>query len=153
MTGDRIADIWGTRTPYARATAWPTRVDEFLADGVRADQVERWVRGACLLCSNGCGLEIAVANGRMVGVRGRAEDRVNHGRLGPKGLYGWQGEQRERLTTPLIRRQGQLVETDWDTAMEAVVERSRALLTAEGPLSHGFYTSGQLMTEEYYTWR
>ena len=27
----------------------------------------------------------------MVGVRGRAEDRVNHGRLGPKGLYGWQG--------------------------------------------------------------
>lgn len=127
------------------------RVDEFLADGIAASDVERWVRGACLLCSNGCGLEIAVRGDRIVGVRGRAADRVNHGRLGPKGLYGWQGEQHDRLTVPLIRQGGQLVETDWDTAMSRVVERSRALLDAKGPLSHGFFTSGQLMTEEYYT--
>jgi anaerobic selenocysteine-containing dehydrogenase len=40
------------------------------------------------LCSNGCACDIAVKDGRMVGVRGRAADRVNHGRLGPKGLYG-----------------------------------------------------------------
>ena len=82
---DRIKDIWGARTPFASGTAWPERVDEFLVDGVAASEVERWVRGACLLCSNGCGLEIAVRDGRMVGVRGRAEDRVNHGRLGPRG--------------------------------------------------------------------
>lgn len=149
--GDRTADIWGARTPFASGQAWPARVDEFLADGRRADQVDRWVRSACLLCSNGCGVEIAVADGRIVGVRGRAEDRVNHGRLGPKGLYGWQGEQRDRLTTPLIRRDGRLVETDWDTAMGAVVDRSRALLDARDPASHAFYTSGQLMAEEYYT--
>ncbi|WP_255450332.1 molybdopterin oxidoreductase family protein [Skermania sp. ID1734] len=145
---DRINDIWGERTPHASGTEWPTRVDEFLLDGV---SVDRWVRSACLLCSNGCGLEIAVSDGRIVGVRGRADDRVNRGRLGPKGLYGWQGEQRDRLTTPLIRRNGRLVETDWDTAMAAVVERSRSLLDTKGPLSHAFYTSGQLMTEEYYT--
>jgi hypothetical protein len=30
---DRIADPWGTRTPYARGAAWPARVDTFLADG------------------------------------------------------------------------------------------------------------------------
>ena len=148
---DRIRDIWGARTPFASGTAWPERVDEFLVDGVAASEVERWVRGACLLCSNGCGLEIAVRDGRMVGVRGRAEDRVNHGRLGPKGLYGWQGEQHERLTTPLIRQSGRLVETDWETAMSEVVARSRALLDAKGALSHGFFTCGQLMTEEYYT--
>ncbi len=151
MVEQRIADIWGTRTPHAAGTAWARRVDHFLADGRTEAEVERWVRSACLLCSNGCGLEIAVADGRMVGVRGRAEDRVNHGRLGPKGLYGWQGEQRERLTTPLIRAGGRLVETDWDTAMSRVVDRSRALLDSKGPLSHGFFTSGQLMTEEYYT--
>ncbi|OHV06494.1 molybdopterin oxidoreductase family protein [Mycobacterium talmoniae] len=151
MPPDRIADIWGARTPHASGTAWPVRVDEYLADGVTASEIERWVRGACLLCSNGCGLEIAVRDGRMVGVRGRAEDRVNHGRLGPKGLYGWQGEQRDRLTVPLIRQRGRLVETDWDTAMTQIVERSRTLLDAKGPLSHGFFTSGQLMIEEYYT--
>jgi hypothetical protein len=35
-------------------------------------------------------MDIAVTDGRMVGVRGRADDRINHGRLGPKDLYGWQ---------------------------------------------------------------
>src|SRR4051794_37632211 len=89
----------------------------------------------------------------MVGVRGREHDRVNHGRLGPKGLYGstpW-SHSGDRLTTPLIRNSdGELEETDWDTAMLAIVTRSRQLLEEKGPLSHGFYTSGQLFLEEYY---
>ena len=54
----------------------------------RTSDVDRWVQSACVLCSNGCGCDIAVKDGRMVGVRGRAADVVNHGRLGPKGLYG-----------------------------------------------------------------
>src|SRR5919197_66817 len=148
---DRTADVWGEQPPHAAGTTWPVRVDSYLVDGVAEADVDHWVCSACLLCSNGCGLEIGVRDGRMVGVRGLADDRVNHGRLGPKGLYGWQGQQRDRLTTPLIRRDGRLVETDWDTAMGAIVARSTSLLEEHGPLSHGFYTSGQLMLEEYYT--
>ena len=87
----------------------------------------------------------------MVGVRGRAEDRVNHGRLGPKGLYGWQGELHDRLTRPMIRKGSELIESSWDEAMNLITSRSRELLDSKGPLSHGFYTSGQLMLEEYYT--
>lgn len=151
MDTARIADIWGARTPHPAGTPWPVRVDQMLVGGITEADVEQWVRGACLLCSNGCGLEVAVVDGRIAGVRGRAGDRVNHGRLGPKGLYGWQGQQHDRLTTPLIRDNGRLVETDWDTAMARVVERSRSLLDAKGPLTHGFFTSGQLMIEEYYT--
>jgi len=149
---DRIADIWGRRTPFARDELWPVRVDQKLADGVHEADVERWVHAACTLCSNGCACDIAVKDGRMVGVRGRADDIVNHGRLGPKGLFGsWQGMQgRERLTRPLIRRGGELVETDWDTAMRTIVDRSRGLLEQKGPLTHAFYTSGQLYLEEYY---
>jgi ferredoxin-nitrate reductase len=41
-----------------------------------------------ILDSNGCGLDIGVKDGKVVGVRGRATDRVNKGRLGPKGLHG-----------------------------------------------------------------
>jgi anaerobic selenocysteine-containing dehydrogenase len=82
---DRIAEPWGSRTPYRPGAPWPVRVDTFLAGGTTPDQVDRWVSSACVLCSNGCGLDIAVAGGQMVGVRGRAGDRVNHGRLGPKG--------------------------------------------------------------------
>jgi len=149
---DRIADIWGQRTPHSKGTVWPTRVDLHLEPGVGVSDVDRWVHSACLLCSNGCGCDIAVKDGRMVGVRGRATDVVNHGRLGPKGLYGstpWAGSP-DRLTQPLVRQDGRLVETDWDTAMGRVVEVSKRLLAEAGPLTHGFYTSGQLFLEEYY---
>jgi anaerobic selenocysteine-containing dehydrogenase len=147
-TGD---DIWGERTPYAPVQAWPVRVDLHLVEGLTPEDVDSWVPSACLLCSNGCGLDIGVKDGRMVGVRGRAEDRVNHGRLGPKGLYGWQGQLHDRLTRPMIRRGSTLVEASWDEAMDLITSRSRELLDSKGPLSHGFYTSGQLMLEEYYT--
>jgi ferredoxin-nitrate reductase len=147
---DRIAEPWGARTPHA-GRDWPVRVDSFLADGVSSDEVS-WVESACLLCSNGCGLDIAVKDGRMVGVRGRAADRVNHGRLGPKGLFGWQANHsRERLTRPLVREGGELVESDWDTAMSRLVEQSKARMEEQGAGSIGFYTSGQLFLEEYYT--
>jgi len=149
---DRIADVWGPVTAYRAGEVWPRRIDMKLADGISTDQVDRWVQSACVLCSNGCGMDIAVKDGKMVGVRGRGDDRVNHGRLGPKGLFGWQANNSsDRLTRPLIRRNGGLVETDWNTAMDAIVERSRTLLDEKGPGALGFYTSGQLFLEEYYT--
>ena len=150
---DRIADIWGERTPHSKGTVWPARVDLHLEDGVREEDVDRWVQSACVLCSNGCGCDIAVKDGRMVGIRGRATDVVNHGRMGPKGLYGstpWASSP-DRLTRPLIREGGRLVETDWDTAMGRIVEVSQRLLAENGPLTHGFYTTGQMFIEEYYT--
>ena len=148
---DRIAHPWGTRTPYGPGRAWPERVDMFLAEGVREDMVERWVPTASVLHSNGDAMDIAVHEGRIVGVRGRAGDRVNRGRLGPKDLFGWQANNSpDRLTAPLVRRRGKLVETDWDTAMSMVAERTRELLGERGPGSIGFYTTGQLFLEEYY---
>ncbi|WP_209323716.1 molybdopterin oxidoreductase family protein [Brevibacterium renqingii] len=149
---DRIADIWGTRTPYAREEQWPSRVDQKLSAELTDSDVDEWVQSACVLCSNGCACDIAVKDGEMVGVRGRETDAVNRGRLGPKGLFAsWQGmRNRARLTQPLIRENGELVPTDWETAMSRIVGRSTELLDEVGPLSHGFYTSGQLFLEEYY---
>jgi anaerobic selenocysteine-containing dehydrogenase len=148
---DRIADIWGKRTPYGAGTRWPTRIDQYLRPGVTEAQVT-WVQSACVLCSHGCGVDVAVRDGQMVGVRGRANDRVNHGRLGPKGLFGWQANgAADRLTTPLIRRDGQLQPASWDEAMDLVVARSQHVLTEHGPLAMAFYTSGQLFLEDYYT--
>ncbi|MEU9499425.1 nitrate reductase [Streptomyces sp. NPDC048196] len=146
---DRTTDVWGARTPYGAGDRWPPRGDRYLT--VPDDEVERWVPSACVLCSNGCGLDIAVAGGRMVGVRGREDDRVNHGRLGPKGLYGWQANHSgDRLTRPLVRTDGALRPADWETAMRAVTDRSKAVLAEHGPLAMAFYTSGQLFAEEYY---
>lgn len=149
---DRIAEPWGSRTPYGPGDDWPSRVDTYLADGLTPDDVDQWVQSAAILHSNGDGLDIAVKDGRIVGVRGREVDRVNHGRLGPKDLFGWQANNSpDRLTKPLIRRDGELVETDWDTAMDAVAGRTKDLLSERGPSSIAFYTTGQLFLEEYYT--
>lgn len=149
---DRIARPWGGRTPYDRHGAWPVRVDTHLAAGVRPEAVDRWVRTASILHSDGDAMDIAVRHGRVVGVRGLATDRVNRGRLGPKDLFGWQANaSSDRLTRPLVREDGRLVECDWDTAMNRIVSRSRSLLGEHGPGSIGFYTSGQLFLEEYYT--
>lgn len=151
-TTDRIAEPWGTRTAYPAGGEWPVRVDSYLGDGLEPGQVQSWVRSASLLHSDGDAMDIAVADGRIVGVRGRAEDRVNRGRLGPKDLFGWQANNAaDRLTRPLIREGDRLVETSWDTAMGRVVTRSRELLGESGPGSIAFYTTGQLFLEDYYT--
>src|SRR3954452_13238033 len=150
---DRIADPWGERTPYDRGQRWPVRTDMYLEADVAPEEVDRWVPTASILHSNGDGLDIAVKDGRIVGIRGRAGDRINHGRVDPKDLYGWQANNSpDRLRRPLIRSGGELVETDWDTAMEALVTRSKELLDGPGGWGHfGFYTSGQLFLEDYYT--
>jgi ferredoxin-nitrate reductase len=145
--GGRIDDVWGDRTSYVRGAEWPVRADEYVEG-----EVDRWVQSACVMCSHGCGVDIGVRDGRIVGIRGRVADRVNHGRLGPKGLFSWQANNAaDRLMRPLIRRDGELREATWDDAMTAVVERSRTLLAEKGSGALGFYTSGQLFLEDYYT--
>jgi anaerobic selenocysteine-containing dehydrogenase len=148
---DRIANPWGKRTPFGQGEDWPIRVDQFLEEGVSEEDVDRWVQTASILHSNGDGLEIAVKDGRIAGVRGRGVDRVNKGRVDPKDLFGWQANNSEdRLTHPLVRKNGELVETSWDEAFDLMVERSKELLEEKGPLAFGFYTTGQLFLEEYY---
>ena len=142
---DSIHDVWGPRTPYKGV--WPIRVDDrSLAEP------DHWVGSVCVLCSLGCGVEVGAKDGRIVAIRGRADDRVNHGRLGPKGLHAWEANASpDRLTTPLVRKGGRLEPASWDEAMTLIAERSRSDIAEFGAGSHGFYNSGQLLLEEYYT--
>lgn len=144
-TRDSINQIWGDRNPYFET--WDQRIDERTID-----DPESWIQSACILCSNGCGIEIGVKNGRIVGVRGRADDHVNRGRLGPKGLHGWEANNAaDRLTKPLIRKNGRLETCSWDEAMALIVEKSKTIISEHSSSAIGFYTSGQLFLEEYYT--
>jgi len=78
---------------------------------VREGEVHDWVQTASILHSNGDALDIAVKDGRIVGVRGRGVDRVNNGRVDPKDLFGWQANSSEEgLMNPLVRKNGELVE-------------------------------------------
>lgn len=144
-TRNSIVDVWGERRPFMEV--WPARVDERTSD-----EPDHWVQSTCMLCSNGCGMDIGVREGRIVGVRGREKDRVNLGRLGPKGLHGWESSNSpDRLMQPLIKRDGTFHSVSWDDAMEMIVQRSREVMKAHTALGMGFYTSGQLLLEEYYT--
>src|SRR2546430_5246085 len=119
-TENRIQDVWGERTPYE--SRWPERVDQRTVA-----EPDEWIQSACILCSNGCGLEIGTKEGRIVGVRGRADDHVNRGRLGPKGLHGWEANNApDRLTAPLIRRGDEFIPASWAEAMDLIVETSRS---------------------------
>ena len=142
-----VQDIWGERTPFRGQGKWPERVDYRVPE-----EPEQWIQSACVLCSNGCGIDIGVKQGRIVGVRGRAIDEVNKGRLGPKGLNGWEANHSpDRLTSPLIRKQGSLQQATWDEAMDLIVGRARDIRERYTASAIGFYTTGQLFLEEYYT--
>lgn len=144
QTRDSIKDIWGERKPYKGN--WPIRIDQ-----QTTEEPDKWVQSACVLCSNGCGMDIGVKDGKIVGVRGRGVDIVNHGRLGPKGLNGWAAnDSPDRLKKPLIRKHGKLEEASWDEAMDLMVKKSKEIIEKQTSLGIGFYTSGQLFLEEYY---
>src|SRR5579872_3159007 len=144
---DSISEIWGARTPYFGEGNWPARIDHRILA-----TPEKWVQSCCVLCSNGCALDVGVAGGKIVGVRGRAEDRVNRGRLGPKGLHGWAANHSpDRLTQPLTRDRGELRPATWAEALSLVVRQTQKVRQKYTGDALAFYNTGQLFLEEYYT--
>lgn len=85
----------------------------------------------CPLCEATCGLELTVEDERVTKVRGDEDDVFSHGFLCPKGVSIKQlHEDPDRLRTPLVRRDGELVEASWDEAF-AEVDRLLSPLLAE----------------------
>src|SRR5215212_1229374 len=87
----------------------------------------------CPFCEATCGLEIETEGREVVSVRGDADDVFSHGFICPKA-YGVKQlhEDPDRLTTPLVRRDGELVEASWDEAFEEIDRRLAPLTAAHG---------------------
>ena len=113
---------------------------------------DRWIRTTCGYCSVGCGMFIGVKEGRAVSVRGDVDHPVNAGALCPKGLseHDTMGAA-DRAGTPLLRRQGRLRRAGWDEAIGAMVKAFRDTQARYGSDSVGVISTGQLVTEEFYT--
>ena len=75
----------------------------------------------CPFCEATCGLEVETRGGEVVSVRGDREDVLSHGFICPKA-YGLKQlhEDPDRLTAPLIRRDGELTGATWDVAFEEI---------------------------------
>ena len=90
---------------------------------VSATSEERVEFRTCPLCEATCGLELTLKGEDVVKVRGDADDVFSQGFICPKGanLGALHGDP-DRLTTPLVRRNGELVEATWEEAFAAVAE-------------------------------
>lgn len=119
-------------------------------------------------------MDIGVKDGKIVGVRGREVDRINKGRLGPKGMHSWiTNHSEDRLKYPVSRtfsflsgglgywadlrgsgqqqirnEKGELRRATWDEAMDLIVRKTKETLEKLTTHGIGIYTSGQLFLEE-----
>ncbi|MFC1952012.1 formate dehydrogenase subunit alpha [Chloroflexota bacterium] len=111
-------------------------------------QPTREVETTCVYCGVGCGINLGIRNERVISVSGRREDTVNEGRLCVKGRFGITEfiHHPERLTTPLIRRDGKLIEATWDEALELVTSK----LTSYGGDEVAVISSAKCTNEDNY---
>ena len=81
----------------------------------------REVKTVCTYCGVGCSLYLGVRAGKVVSSRGDIDSPVSKGSLCVKGRFGFDFiNSPDRLTVPLIRKDGQLVETSWDEALDLI---------------------------------
>ncbi|HLO01656.1 MAG TPA: nitrate reductase [Symbiobacteriaceae bacterium] len=113
---------------------------------------DEWVYSTCGFCGTGCGIEIGVKGGEAVAIRGTKDYPVNTGFLCAKGILQWQAIMApDRGTTPLLRKNGQLVKASWDEALDAMTGKLKEIITKHGPNAVATYNTGQLLLEEFYT--
>ena len=94
----------------------------------------------CPFCEATCGLTLTIEDGRVVGARGDQDDVFSAGYICPKGAsFGELDNDPDRLTAPLVRRDGVLTEASWEEAFAAVDEGLSAVLREHGGTSVGVY--------------
>lgn len=87
----------------------------------------------CPLCEATCGLQVDLDGARVTRVRGDRADVFSHGFICPKGAsIGALHDDPDRLTAPLVRRDGELVEATWDEAFAVVAERLPPIIEEHG---------------------
>jgi anaerobic selenocysteine-containing dehydrogenase len=135
-----------------RANKYQYGHDPVLGFSAERKHADKWVNSTCGYCSVGCGMQLGVKDGRVVSVRGNPEHPVNRGKLCPKGLAEHYAIEADgRALHPLIRKNGELERLSWDDALETMANRFRCIQKKYGPESVGVISTGQLVTEEFYT--
>jgi formate dehydrogenase major subunit len=107
-------------------------------------------RTTCSYCGVGCEMDLLVKDSKVVGVQ-PADGPANHGLLCVKGKFGYDFiNHADRLKTPLIRKDGKLVEASWDEAYALIAEKVKAAKAAHGPDALAGLASARVTNEENY---
>lgn len=87
-------------------------------------QPSREVKTTCPYCGVGCGIYLGIRGDRIVSSRGDTGNVVNKGSLCVKGRFGYEFVNHpERLTSPLIKKNGEFVDATWDEALELIAKK------------------------------
>jgi len=109
------------------------------------------VTTVCPYCGVGCTLDLQVKDNKVIQVASNWEGAANKGWTCVKGRFGWDYvESQERLTTPLIRKNGEFVEASWDEALDLVADKFAEIAKRDGPDALGFLASAKCTNEENY---
>lgn len=111
----------------------------------------RKVRTICPYCGTGCGIYIGVRGDRIVSVEGDRGSPVNKGQLCVKGRFGYGFlNHPDRLTTPLIKRDGVFEETSWDDALDLIADKFKEIQARYGPEALAGLASARVTNEDNY---
>jgi predicted molibdopterin-dependent oxidoreductase YjgC len=109
------------------------------------------VQTICPFCGCGCGLNLEVVDGEIIGVLPANEHPVGQGSLCIKGWNAHSFVQHpDRLRTPLIRENGDFRPATWDEALSLIAETLVLIKTGHGADSIGFLASAKCTNEENY---
>lgn len=113
-------------------------------------EVEKTVRTTCSYCGVGCQMNLVVKDNEVVRVD-PADRGPNNGTLCVKGKFAYRFiNSSDRLTTPLIRKNGILEPASWDEALTLIADRMAATKDASGPDSLAALASARCTNEENY---
>jgi NADH-quinone oxidoreductase subunit G len=103
----------------------------------------------CSYCGTGCQLTLGCKDNKVLTTIYDEDQGFHNGQLCHRGRFAYQFVNSDkRLTTPLVRKNGQLVEATWEEAMTLVVERLAAGKSA--PASVAALTTARLTNEELF---
>ncbi|MBA2879884.1 putative molibdopterin-dependent oxidoreductase YjgC [Desulfosalsimonas propionicica] len=109
------------------------------------------VRTTCSYCGVGCQMDLHVKDNTVLKVTGAADVAPNYGSLCVKGRFGYKFiDSPERITSPLIKENGEFRKATWDEALDLVARRFTETRDAHGPDSIGVLTSARITNEDNY---
>lgn len=109
------------------------------------------VKTTCSYCGVGCQINLHVNDNTVLKITGAEDSAPNYGSLCVKGRFGFDFiNSPDRLTTPLIRENGELREASWDEALDKVANSLTEIKENNGPDSIGVLTSARISNEENY---
>lgn len=124
--------------------------EKSIAGKARRWEIER-VRTTCPFCGTGCNFDLAVKDEKVIGVLSNPESPVNGRSLCVKGRFGWDFIYNgKRLTSPLVKRNGQFEQATWDEAFELISSRFNEIKDEYGPNSFAALSSARCTNEENY---